>query len=86
MSAPKPPRLSDLPAGTQLVAGIGRATVLPDMDFETYSEAGYAWDATARKWGALPGAPASKRGLSAVGAARYAEHPSTDVLCLAYDL
>lgn len=51
-------------AGTQIEAGVGFATVLADMDFETYSEAD----------------------LLDVGAAKYAEHPSTEVLSLSYDL
>ncbi len=58
----------------------------PTIDFETYSEAGYVWDASLSKWGALPGAPSGKKGLSVVGAAVYATHPSTEVLCLAYAL
>jgi DNA polymerase len=43
MIVPTPPRLADLRAGTQLRAGLGVATVLPDFDFETYSEAGFVW-------------------------------------------
>jgi hypothetical protein len=54
------------------------------MDFETYSEAGYIWDGAAGKWRAPPGA--TKKGIFAVGAAAYSEHPSTEILCLAYDL
>lgn len=77
MIAPPPPALADLPAGYRLRAGAGWATVLPDMDFETYSEAGFAWDAARNRWTAPPRTPSSKRGLSAVGAARYAEHPTT---------
>jgi len=72
-------------AGTILRAGPGTATILADMDFETYSEAGLAWNPTARRWGPPPGT-ANKRSISAVGAARYAEHHSTEVLCLKYDL
>ncbi len=72
-------------AGTILRAGPGTATILADMDFETYSEAGLAWNPTARRWGSPPGT-ANKRSISAVGAARYAEHHSTEVLCLKYDL
>lgn len=81
--APPPPRhASELPAGTILNAGRGVSTVLPDLDFETYSEAGYIW--AGDKWTALPNA--TKKGLSVVGAATYAEHPSTEVLSLWYDL
>lgn len=83
---PPPPVISELPLGTTLIAGIGTSTVVADMDFETYSEAGFVWDAAANKWTCLPHAAQGKKGLSVVGAARYAEHPSTEVLCLAYDL
>lgn len=71
-------------AGTRLPSGCGYSTVLPDMDFETYSEAGYIWNADGGKWDAPKGA--IRKGLFAVGAAVYAEHPSTEVLSLAYDL
>ena len=84
MLIPPPPSLADLPAGTQLVAGMGVSTVLADLDFETYSEAGYVWGGA--RWECLPRASQGKKGLSVVGAARYAEHPSTEILCLAYDL
>lgn len=67
----------------QRIVGPGITTALPTMDFETYSEAGYYWDPVKRKWKNL--AP-NKPGLKAVGAAVYSEHPSTEVLCLAYDL
>src|SRR3990172_6284992 len=56
------------------------------IDFETYSGPGYVWADTARRWGCLPNASAARKGLSVVGAARYAEHPSTEVLTLSYDL
>lgn len=83
MIAPPPP-ITDLPAGTQLYAGPSVATVIPDLDFETYSEAGQVWNEATQKWETLPGA--SKKGIAAVGAAAYAEHPSTEVLSLYYDL
>lgn len=69
-------------------AGMGVATVLPDMDFETYSEAGYVWNDETEKWDALPGAPsgAARYGLGCVGAAVYSEHPTTDALSFKYDL
>jgi DNA polymerase len=73
-----------LPAGVKLHAGMGFATVLPDCDFETYSEAGFVWDAATQKWGCPRGA--KKKGLFVVGAAAYAEHPSTEVLSFYYDL
>lgn len=81
---PPPPLLDALPAGTQLVAGMGLATVLADMDFETYSEAGFVWNDNLQKWECPPGA--NKKGLSVVGAAKYAEHPSTEVISFYYDL
>lgn len=54
------------------------------LDVETYSEAGFIWNAATNKWDAPPGA--RTKGLSAVGSAAYAEHPSTDVLTLSYRL
>jgi DNA polymerase len=84
--APPPPRLADLPAGYQLRAGLGVATVYPDWDFETYSEAGYVWLEGQQKWTGPEGAPKGKAGLPVIGAAAYSEHPSTEVLSLAYDL
>lgn len=71
-------------AGTTRPVGLGVSTVLPDLDFETYSEAGCDWDESRGRWAATGGA--AKRGISAVGAAVYAEHPSTEILCLAYNL
>lgn len=74
---------ASLPAGMPLPAGLGVATVLPDMDFETFSEAGCVFDWEAQKW---RGPRGTAKGLSVVGAAVYARHPSTEVLSLAYDL
>ena len=54
------------------------------IDFETYSEAGYTFNEVTRKWDGLLNA--SKKGLSAVGVAAYAKHPSTRILSLAYKL
>ena len=59
---------------------------IAEIDFETYSEAGYYWDEGLNKWRAPDNAPNGKKGLALVGAPVYAEHPSTEVLCLAYDL
>ena len=70
----------------QFAAGLGIATEWPSFDFETYSEAGFAWDAAASKWRTPEGAPKTSRGLSVVGVRVYVEHPSFDVLSLAYDL
>ena len=81
---PAPPKLSDLPAGTQLRAGMGYATVLPEIDFETYSPAGFVWNAATGKFDAPQ--KGAKKGLKTVGAAVYSEHPDAEVLCLAYNL
>ena len=75
-----------LPAGCVIDnVGMGQSTVYPSFDFETYSEAGFVIDEntgkvhTAAKTG-------NKNGLSLVGTPVYAEHPSTEILCLYYDL
>ncbi len=79
---------SDIPAGLAIHVGGDRlSTVLPDMDFETYSEAGYNWDPDAGKYGKWVSVVDSPpHGLGAVGASAYSEHPSTEVLVLAYNL
>lgn len=84
---------SQLPAGTRIPAGIGYATVIPELDFETYSEAGYVWVPQptpkaphAGKWQGPKGAAKGQKGLGVIGAAVYAEHPSTDILSLSYNL
>lgn len=74
------------PRGYRIPVGLGYATVLPDMDYETYSEAGYIWNEARQAYDGPPGAAANKKGLPVVGLGVYAEHPSTDVLCFAYDL
>lgn len=59
-----------------------RSTVRASMDFETYSEAGYVY-----RNGKVKGiGSGSKGGLGVVGTPAYAEHPSTEILCLYYDL
>lgn len=73
--------LGGLAAGTRIKTVRGDSTVLPSLDFECYSEAGFSLVA-----GEVKGLGKTARGLSAVGAAAYAEHPSTRVLCAAYDL
>lgn len=74
------------PAGTQYTAGLRVATVLPDKDFETYSEAGYVWHPELRAWKSLPGLAEQNRGLPAVGTRNYVQHPTFRPLCLAYNL
>lgn len=56
----------------------------PALDFETFSFCGFDWNETTQRWQALPGARA--KGLAAVGAPAYSEHPSTEVLTGSYDL
>ncbi len=74
----------NLLAGTRLPSGCGFSTVLPDMDFETYSEAGFNWNELTKSYTAPKGA--TKKGIFAVGGAVYSEHHTTEVLSLAYDL
>lgn len=83
---PPPPPVRSLPAGYRLRAGLGWSTVLPSIDFEVYSEAGFLWDKAAGKWEGPPNAAQGKKGLPVVGAAIYAMHPSTEILSAAYDL
>jgi DNA polymerase len=61
-------------------------TPIANIDFETYSEAGFIWDAARNKWAALPGASQGKKGLPVVGASVYVGHPTFEVLTLSYDL
>ena len=57
--------------------------MIPTIDFESFSTAGYLFNPTTGRWqGITPTSP----GLPAVGATVYSEHPNTQVLCLAYDL
>lgn len=75
----------EIPDGTQIRSlGAYPSTVRPSLDFETYSEAGFTVDRvtkTVRGIGAN-----GKGGLPVVGTPVYAEHPSTEILCLYYDL
>lgn len=79
-----PPKLENLPAGAQLIAGLGKSTILPDFDFETYSPAGFMWNSITSKFECPHGA--NKKGLFAIGAACYSEHPEAEILSCAYDL
>lgn len=88
LRAPEPPALN---AGFTLPVGPLTSTVLADFDFESFSLAGYVWNGpTAKKplgyWTGPPGAAQGKKGLPVIGARVYAEHPSTEVLTLSYDL
>ena len=82
---PDPTKINpvDVTAGTQLPVGCGVSTVYADMDFETYSEAGQVFRLDTMKW---VGVAKGKKGLPAVGAPVYAEHPSTEVVYLSYNL
>lgn len=75
---------ADLLAGTKIQVGTGWAEVLPDFDFETYSEAGYVFDEDKQAW--ISTSNSAPHGLGAVGAAVYSEHPSTEILSLSYNL
>lgn len=73
--------------GQQFYAFNGVATVLPDMDFETYSEAGFVWNEAKQKWEAPEGTPkGAKKGLFVVGTPNYVAHPTFEPLCMFYDL
>jgi len=79
-----PPKFEDLKYGTTLITGLGVSTIIADFDFETYSEAGTIWNEEKNKFVALP--YAKEKGLPCVGTAKYSEHLTTEVLCLAYNL
>jgi DNA polymerase len=81
--APLPP-LELLRAGQCIPVAWGYSTVLPDWDVETYSEAGFIWDEVSQKF--KPPIGATKKGLPAVGSSVYFEHPTADIICMAYDL
>jgi len=57
--------------------------MIPTFDFETYSEAGYKFDPTSGSFRPLQ---AGKPGLKGINAPVYAEHMSTRVISLAFDL
>ena len=72
------------PAGTSYPVGNHISTIMPSFDFETYSEVGYTID---ERTGKVKGAGAQgKGGLPVVGTPVYAEHHSTRVVCLYYNL
>lgn len=90
---PPPPSIDKLPAGYRLRAGRSYSTVLPDMDFETYSEAGYVWVPPSTDTRGKPkggrwklAASNAKSGIGVVGAAAYTEHPTFEILSLTYNL
>lgn len=72
--------------GTRLPAGLGHSAVRAELDFETYSEAGFLWDDERQAWTGPPGAAKDAKGLPVVGAEPYVRHPSFRIVWLAYDL
>lgn len=75
----------EVPAGVKIKTGISHSTSRPSMDFETYSEAGFVLDPIAKTVVSAAG-PKKIGGLPVVGTPNYACHPSTEVICLYYDL
>lgn len=73
-----------MPAFIKKPAGLSVSTILPDMDFETFSPAGFVWNAQSNKWGCPTGT--ALKGLPIVGTVCYTEHPETELLSLAYNL
>jgi DNA polymerase len=57
--------------------------MIATMDYETYSEAGYKFDPALGRFVPIQ---KGKPGIKGINAAVYAEHPSTEVINLAYDL
>ena len=57
------------------------------LDFETYSEAGFTFEPAPpdpKRW--TPPYKVKGSGLRDCGSAHYAEHPSTEVLCMSYNI
>lgn len=87
-------RLPTLRRGDTIPAGLGTSTVRPSLDFETYSEAGYAFvpnpppDGKRYKppYKVVGIGPQGKGGLPVVGTPNYVAHKSAEVLSLYYDL
>ena len=57
--------------------------MIPTIDFETYSAAGFYKHTDGKIKGLGHG---GRGGLPVVGTPAYAEHPSTEILCLSYDM
>lgn len=72
------------PVGHRLDVAGGSAAIIPPIDFETYSTAGIEFENG--RWISALGKGKQKRGIKLVGAFAYAEHASTEILSLAYDL
>lgn len=71
-------------AGDRFAAGAGIATLLPTLDFETYSGAGYRW--VDGRLHSLEGIRETERGLSVVGARNHVLHPTFAITLLSWDL
>jgi DNA polymerase len=63
--------------------GNAKMTSIATMDFETYSEAGYRFDPASGRFVPIQ---KGKPGIKGINAAVYSEHPSTEVISLAYEL
>ncbi len=59
--------------------------MIPHIDFETFSTAGYIWNPDKGRYGGWANVGA-KPGIQGVGTSIYAEHPSTQPLILVYGL
>lgn len=70
--------------GMQFPVMHGFTTILPEQDFETYSEAGNQWNELLQCWETLK--YAAKKGLTAVGTYNYVLHPTFRIIQLAYNL
>lgn len=68
------------------VEDIFDSTVLADFDFETYSSAGMYFDPLKGRWVQPKYCSGTKKGISVITTQAYAEHPSTEVLILKYNL
>lgn len=79
-----PVQAEHLRLGTRVSVALGTSEVLPSIDFETFSAAGYVQDVETRKIRGMGGQ--GKGGLPVVGTPVYAEHPSTEVLCMYYNM
>jgi DNA polymerase len=73
----------NLHAFQQLQAGCSVTTALPSLDVETFSQAGYFFNNLKERYQSLV---KNSPGLKGVGAAVYAEDPSTELLLLSFDL
>lgn len=85
IAPPPPPNPFTALRGTKFKIGRFASTVIPDIDFETYSGAGYAWDEVKNKW-VPPFGSKKDKGIFAVGAAVYTQHRTTEILSCAYNL